>query len=214
MKFKVISLKQPWAYLYAMGYKGIETRSWKTEYRGDLLVHASKSVPSKKAIKAFGENEYFHKYVPDIEALDYGAIIGIVRVNDIQTTATIKQNISQYIPDEKRQEQELTFGDYGDKRYGWLSDCAAKFLAPLPAEGSLHLWDFDMPDFGGGQRVLVKKEVAATTKDVYGTIIGYPDNFSSIIIKPYDSESNVLSVAPGDYEILSPVRGQKPSLFL
>lgn len=38
---KVISLRQPWALLVVLGHKKIETRSWKTTYRGDLLIHAS-----------------------------------------------------------------------------------------------------------------------------------------------------------------------------
>lgn len=39
---KVISLLQPWASLVILGHKKIETRSWNTKYRGDLLIHASK----------------------------------------------------------------------------------------------------------------------------------------------------------------------------
>ena len=40
--FKAISLKQPWANLVAGGEKTIETRKWKTEYRGDLVICSSK----------------------------------------------------------------------------------------------------------------------------------------------------------------------------
>jgi len=39
---KAISLKQPWASLIANGEKTIETRTWPTKYRGDLLICASK----------------------------------------------------------------------------------------------------------------------------------------------------------------------------
>jgi len=39
---KAISLKQPWASLIANGKKTIETRTWPTKYRGDLLICASK----------------------------------------------------------------------------------------------------------------------------------------------------------------------------
>ena len=39
---KALSLKQPWASLIASGQKTIETRVWSTEYRGDLLICASK----------------------------------------------------------------------------------------------------------------------------------------------------------------------------
>jgi len=40
---KALSVKQPWANLIASGLKTIETRTWKTKYRGDLLIVSSKS---------------------------------------------------------------------------------------------------------------------------------------------------------------------------
>ena len=40
---KAISLKQPWANLVACGYKTLETRTWSTGYRGELLICSSAS---------------------------------------------------------------------------------------------------------------------------------------------------------------------------
>ena len=45
---KVISIKQPWATLIAKGYKTYEFRSWKTKYRGEIYIHASKVVEKDK----------------------------------------------------------------------------------------------------------------------------------------------------------------------
>jgi hypothetical protein len=39
---KAISIKQPWASLAAAGYKTVECRTWKTAYRGELLICSSK----------------------------------------------------------------------------------------------------------------------------------------------------------------------------
>lgn len=39
---KALTLHEPWASLVAHGYKAIETRSWRTRYRGPLAIHASK----------------------------------------------------------------------------------------------------------------------------------------------------------------------------
>ena len=39
---KALTLTQPWATLVAMGAKRIETRSWTTNYRGPLAIHAGK----------------------------------------------------------------------------------------------------------------------------------------------------------------------------
>jgi len=39
---KALSIRQPWASLIASGHKTIETRSWQTPYRGDLLICAAR----------------------------------------------------------------------------------------------------------------------------------------------------------------------------
>ena len=38
---KALSLTEPYATLIRKGIKTIETRSWKTSYRGKLYIHAS-----------------------------------------------------------------------------------------------------------------------------------------------------------------------------
>ena len=47
---KALSIKQPWAHLIVHGFKGelktIETRTWPTKYRGELLIVSSKKQPS------------------------------------------------------------------------------------------------------------------------------------------------------------------------
>ncbi len=42
---KALTLTQPWATLVAIGAKCIETRSWRTSYRGPLAIHAAKGFP-------------------------------------------------------------------------------------------------------------------------------------------------------------------------
>jgi hypothetical protein len=39
---KVLSVRQPFASLICAGIKTVENRTWKTPYRGDILIHASK----------------------------------------------------------------------------------------------------------------------------------------------------------------------------
>jgi hypothetical protein len=46
-KFKVISVRQPWANLIVYWDKAVENRTWNTEYRGPVIIHASK-VPDPK----------------------------------------------------------------------------------------------------------------------------------------------------------------------
>jgi hypothetical protein len=40
---KALCVKQPWANLISMGLKTIETRTWKTNYRGPLIICSSKT---------------------------------------------------------------------------------------------------------------------------------------------------------------------------
>ncbi len=67
---KVLSLTEPYATLIKNGIKTIETRSWKTSYRGKLYIHAS----STKMPKRYKENYELISLV-DLDNLNYGNII-------------------------------------------------------------------------------------------------------------------------------------------
>ena len=41
---KVLTIKQPWASLIVNGYKEYEFRTWKTNFRGEFLIHAGLGV--------------------------------------------------------------------------------------------------------------------------------------------------------------------------
>ncbi len=43
---KALTIRQPWASLIAHGVKTIETRSWKTSYRGPIAIHAGAKRPA------------------------------------------------------------------------------------------------------------------------------------------------------------------------
>ena len=52
---KAISVRQPWASMIANGTKTIETRTWPTKYKGDILIVSSKNpkidnLPAGKAL--------------------------------------------------------------------------------------------------------------------------------------------------------------------
>lgn len=50
---KALSIREPWATLILEGNKTIETRTWKTNHRGKILLCASKNPKSKISGKAF-----------------------------------------------------------------------------------------------------------------------------------------------------------------
>jgi len=41
---KALSIRQPWAWLIVQGFKTVENRSWRTHYRGPILIHASQGM--------------------------------------------------------------------------------------------------------------------------------------------------------------------------
>jgi hypothetical protein len=47
MSAKALTLHQPWASFIAEGLKWIETRSWRTHYRGRIDIHAGKATPQE-----------------------------------------------------------------------------------------------------------------------------------------------------------------------
>ena len=53
---KALTIKEPWATLIIDGYKEYEFRSWKTNYRGKILIHAGKSLERGRAKKFKGYN--------------------------------------------------------------------------------------------------------------------------------------------------------------
>ena len=86
---KVIVVRQPWAWLIVNGYKDIENRSWKTRYRGTLLIQASASLPPKWALdegRSFARKRGVR--VPD--DLETGGIVGMVQLEDCVTRSRSK----------------------------------------------------------------------------------------------------------------------------
>ena len=135
---KVLSLLQPWASLVVMGHKQIETRSWNTSYRGELLIHAGKS---KRAALVAAEMP-FCKHIPDFNALPFGAIIGSAVLTDVirfDAHDAYDEQIAGLTLEEK------AFGDYVTGRYGLVLSDAKAFKHPIPARGFIHLWDWNGP---------------------------------------------------------------------
>ena len=105
---KCISLMQPWATLIAKGSKKIETRSWKTNYRGELYIHASQRTDKKVLSKPS-----FSKALKD-ETIPNGVIIAKCKLVDC-----IKMD-EAFVEKVKKQEYEYYFGEYKVGRYAWI----------------------------------------------------------------------------------------------
>ena len=51
---RALSIRQPWAWLILNGYKDLENRTWRTDYRGPLLIHAGMRVETDKDAVEWG----------------------------------------------------------------------------------------------------------------------------------------------------------------
>ncbi|HUZ20619.1 MAG TPA: ASCH domain-containing protein [Acidimicrobiales bacterium] len=69
---KALTVRQPWASLIVAGGKSVENRTWQTNYRGRLIIHAGAKVDRA----AMAEHGHL------VEAYPAGAIIGTVRLVD------------------------------------------------------------------------------------------------------------------------------------
>ena len=126
---KAITIKQPYATLIAEGLKEYEFRTWKTKYRGDILIHAGKSV-DRDAMKRFA---YLNLGYPLGCFVAKASITGCVEVNDEMKRVLRKRNFAIY---EGTTENKSWHG------YGFKFENVEK-IDPVPANGKLGLWEYE-----------------------------------------------------------------------
>jgi hypothetical protein len=135
---KVLSVKNPWAFLIIHYGKDIENRTRKTNYRGRIAIHASKKS-DEGAYQMLSENPVMGAALKEIkerraeiEKLN-GYIIGSVEIyNCTYPELTMVANPSPWA------EMDAPW-------HYWLRK-ANPFPFPVPAKGMLGLWEFDIVD--------------------------------------------------------------------
>ena len=123
---KVLSIKEPWASLIINGYKEYEFRSWKTKYRGKILIHAGLGV-EKDMLKRF--KDY------DIN-INPGYIIGEVTITDCIL-------VDEEFNCELRNIDPVVYGRSNHtETYAWKLENVIKYEKPIPCKGKLGLWNY------------------------------------------------------------------------
>lgn len=128
---KALSIIQPWASLIAVGIKDIENRTWRTNYRGEFLIHASaKRLPAgwtaltseqyaaaTRLVNPYGKEN-------DVKQLPVSAIIGKARL-----VVCVKNHPS-------------VWAEKGV--WNWVLADVQLFSTPiLNVKGRLGFWEFD-----------------------------------------------------------------------
>jgi hypothetical protein len=143
---KALSFIQPFATLAAGGDKTVETRSWSTNYRGPLAIHASAgygpggrrgfyrvafSEPFYSALK-----NYWNRFTGSQPLLPMGAVLATCELVAVAKIASFGYSCDPGEP-------EKSFGDYTPGRYAWYLYNVQALPEPIPAKGKLGLWEWD-----------------------------------------------------------------------
>lgn len=125
---KTITIKQPFASLIAAGLKEYEFRTWKTTYRGELLIHAGKSVDAE-AMKKF-----------EVYGLDYplGCIIAKARLTDC---VSVDDKLRQTLREKNALVYSGTTENPQWQGYGFQLENIQP-VEPIFTSGKLGLWDY------------------------------------------------------------------------
>jgi len=128
---KAITIKQPWATLIAEGYKEYEFRTWKTKYRGDILIHAGKGI-DKKAMERF---KHLNLEYPVGQIIAKAIITDCVKVDDRLRDVLAKKDPIVY-----KGVINKSSNDWDG--YGFKLENIEK-INPIEVNGKLSLWDYD-----------------------------------------------------------------------
>ena len=125
---KVLTIKEPWATLIIEKYKKYEFRSWKTNYRGKILIHTSQVI--EKDMK-----ERFKDYKLNYKC---GYIIGEAELVDcIKIDEKFEKNLRKINP--------LIYARSGHvRKYAWKLENIVKYDKPIPCKGKLGLWNYEV----------------------------------------------------------------------
>lgn len=135
---RALTIWQPWASFLALGYKRIETRSWRQLVMpGEVIaIHAAKRPepdrlygPEYKARQAV-QNSY--GWEAGAKAFPLGAVVALCTFDRIVGVAA---------PDiAALSRRELALGDFSEGRYGWRVGSLAAMQEPIPCKGAQRLW--------------------------------------------------------------------------
>ena len=124
---KVLTIKQPWASLIIDGNKRFEFRSWKTNYRGELLIHAGKSI----------DKEAYERLKGYLTEIPLGKIIGKVELtNCIKTTP-------KFLKERLKENKDIYTKSSFKEEYALKVEVIEKFNKPIDAKGKLGLWNYE-----------------------------------------------------------------------
>ena len=127
---KTLTIREPWASLIVNGYKEYEFRSWKTNYRGKILIHAGIGF----------DKEYLDRFKEYDLEYGNGEIIGEAELVDC---IKVSDEFQKLLNNKNR----LVYGSNNyDQKYAWKLINIKKYDKRIPVRGKLSLWEYDIND--------------------------------------------------------------------
>ena len=126
---KCLSIHQPWANAILHLGKNVENRTWSTNYRGPLLIHAAKS---RGSYDLWTPGSWLDKYQCDLPpwgSLAKGAIVGVVEVVDCIHWLFTPPSMSKH------------YAKWGCGPYCWVLRNPRAFETPIPYKGQQNLFN-------------------------------------------------------------------------
>ena len=140
---KVLSIKQPWASLIASGIKDIENRTWKTKFRGRILIHASGN-PAGSFFQILSKQQ-LESIKPSwlIEVLKKGERSAIIGEVDIVDCVLNHPSVwAEHFADKKLKNGTIVSVPI----YNWVLANPVSYDEPiLNVKGKLSFWEFTKP---------------------------------------------------------------------
>lgn len=129
---KVLSLREPWASLILLGKKRIETRSWRTKYRGPLCLHASAAKINPK-----------DAHMQELLALIPGAPMAYGKILCRCVLADCVPMDKAFLREMEKHPVERLCGEYAPGRFAWILESIEPLERSIPAKGMLGLWEWE-----------------------------------------------------------------------
>lgn len=133
---KALTIHAPWAPLIAICEKKYETRSWKTNYRGPIAIHCSRSMGYLYLCNERLFMDVLRRHDFEIEDINEmrGHVIAVAELTDCIEVPSLPLTIPG---------QEIAFGDWRSGRFAWKLANVKKLETPIPAVGKQGLWNWD-----------------------------------------------------------------------
>jgi len=136
-EIRFLSLWQPWASLIPK-FKSFETRSWCTNYRGWLVICASKNKSGRQNYSQLRSQFSGLSVLPLFDDLPFGVCTSLVKLVDCKKMAKEKGD-SYSISIAKQSNLELALGIWEEGRYAWQMEAGIK-LPPIPIVGMQNIF--------------------------------------------------------------------------